>query len=369
MMVLCEAVGGGAETMALEVVRALQGRGVEFTVAALRRGGVLIDAFRRTGADVRDGLAWWRFDPLCAYRLARLVRQKDIQAVVVIDVPRNAMFAAFVGAALSGRCVPTSCWCHSLPGGQSGPFLRQLKLYSRLRMLNSVICVSERQRQVLAAAGLRRRRMLVIRNGVDVRRFAEASPADLPGGPGKCVFVQVANVMPDKDYATLLEAAKRLAERRQDFHLVLVGSGTDSPAITAQIAQAGLAALVTPLGFRANIPQILAAADVFVLSTRREVLNLSTLEAMAAGLPVIAPDIPAFDGIFVHQREGLTFDAGDPQSLMAAMTQALDDDLRSRLAAASKRRGEQFDLRHTADCFRRLLEHICHEKGAFVVTP
>lgn len=358
MMVLCEAVGGGAETMALELVRALQGRGFEFTVATLRGGGVLNDAFRRTGADVRDGLARWRFDPLCTFRLARLVRRKGIDAVVVVDVPRNAMFAAFVGAALSGRSMPSFCWCHSLPGGQSGTFLWQLKLYGRLRMLSGIICISRRQRDILAAGGLARRRMPVISNGVNVARFADAAPAHLPAAQGKCVFVQVANVMPDKDHETLLEAARMLAARRQDFHLVLAGQGTDSPAITAWIAKAGLATFVTPLGFRADIPQLLAAADAFVLSTRREVFNLSTLEAMAAGLPVIAPDIPVFQEIFTHHREGLKFAPADPKSLMDAMQQMMDGDLRTRLATASARQGRRFDLRRTANKFRRLLQHV-----------
>lgn len=346
---------GGAETTALRLARALIGSGAELTVAAVRAGGPLGGAFADAGARVYDGLAACRFDPRGMFRIARIIRRHDVDAVIVVSVTRNGMFHGLLGAALSGRKPARLCWCNSVPGGQSGHFLGQLRMYRKLGLLHAVICTSRLQQGILADGKLPRRRLPLIHNGVDLSA-ADAPDTDLALPEGKWIVTQVANVMPAKDFDTLIEAARLLAERRDDVHLVLVGRDTDSSALAGAVNQAGLDGVVTLAGRRDDVAGILSASDVLVLSTHKEVFSVATLEGMAAGLPVVVSDIAAFDEMFEHGREGLKVAPGNPAALADAVTDVLDDaDLRRRLGEASRRRADHFSTDRMAAKFLRLL--------------
>jgi glycosyltransferase involved in cell wall biosynthesis len=355
-MVLCDFQAGGAENTALRLVGALSRDGFSFTAAGVKPGGVLADAFVRAGADVIDGLARRRLDLLAPVRVAATIRRRGIEAVIVVDVARNAMFHALAGAALSCRKLLRICWCHSPLGGQGGWFAGRLRRYLALRRLDAIICTSRLQRQSLIDSGLPRRRTMIIRNGVDLPALASPPRCNLAMPEGKRIIVQVANLMPDKDYGTLLAAASRLAQDRSDWHLLLVGRGTDSPPMRDAVGRAGLAGRVTLAGYRDDVPSILGASDIFVLSTRCEAFSAATLEAMGAKLPVVVSDIPAFDEMFTHEREGLKVLPGRADALAAALARLLDDEhLRRALAAQAARRAQRFSLDRMAGAMARLL--------------
>jgi len=356
LIVVCDLQVGGAEQVTLQLVRALAGRGFAFTIAAIKPGGVLAEGFARSGAEVFDGVARRRLDPLAPVRIARIIRRRDIEAVVIVDVTRNAMFYGLTGAALSRRKLLRICWCHSPLGGTAGWFTGRLRRYRAFCSLDAVVCTTRLEKRLLADSGLGRRHTFVIHNGIDLAQFAGPPPCKVPLPEGKKVIVQVANFMPHKDYPTLVAAAGKLAETRDDFHLLLAGRGTDCPQMQEAIAGARLAGRATLLGCRDDIPAILGAADIFVLATRYEAFSVATLEAMASHLPIIVSDTPAFDEMFTHGREGLKAPPGDADALAAAMARLLDDsELRSRLAAAAARRAQRFSLPRMAEAFARLL--------------
>ena len=353
LMVMGSFQTGGAERVALELVRALRPEGHEFTVVSLRRGGSLGEQFRAAGAAVGEGLARRRWDFLAAYRLARLIRGHDIDAVVLVDALRNGMFYVAVGSMLSGRRPVRACWCHSMPGGQAKPFTRPLRACLRLGLLDVVVCVSRHQRRRLVECGLPARRLAVIPNGVSPGRPDGGLGEALAAPPGKRRVVSVANVMPDKDYPTLLAAAGCLAARG-DVHFLLVGRGTDSPAMRRAADQAGASGVTSLAGERSDVAGILQSADLFVLSTRRETFGLACLEAMAAGVCVVASDVPALRELLGDG--GLLVPPGDPTALAEGIVQVLaDDDLRLRLSAAGRRRAERFTSQRMGRSFGRLL--------------
>ena len=345
---------GGEEMTALRLVRALVPMGYEFTLASIGGRNELGEDFCKAGAKLYESVGRFRFDPLASLRIARIIRKNKIDVVIVLGVPRNALFYALAGAALSGRAVGRLCWCNSDPAGQSGKFVRPLRMYQALKMLDAVICASRTHRKMLTAAGLDRRRLVMIRTCVDSEPYGTAG-IDLPAG--KKIIVQVANVMPDKDHRTLLQAASILSRSRDDFHLVLVGMGTDSPEMTQAVSEAGLENTVTLAGRIDNVPSLLAVADIFVLSTRREVFNVATLEALAAGLPVIVSDIEAFDEMFTHDVEGLKFPPADADALAQSIASLLDDPARAQsLAQAAKTRAKTFTIKKMAKNFHKLLK-------------
>jgi len=248
------------------------------------------------------------------------------------------------------------CWCHSRPGGQAGRFVWPLRLCRATGILNAVVCVSRHQRRLLTACGLARRHTMVVHNGVDPERLARPAPPELALPDDRRIIVQVANVMPDKDHATLIEAAGELQRRRSDFHLVLVGRGTDDRNMAAAVERAGISSCCTLAGRRDDVAGILAAADVFVLSTRGEVLPMALLEALAASLPAIVSDIPALAEVMTDEVEGLKFPVGDSTALADRLDRMLSDDqAASQMASAAGIKARAFSVARMAGRFERLL--------------
>jgi len=355
-MVFSTLQAGGAEVTALELIRALRGSGLTFVAASVKGGSALAGALASAGVVVHERIARFKHDPVGLWRMRRIIRRERIDAVVIVGVPRDGMFYGLLGALASGRAVRRIVWCKSSPTGQSRHFTSHLRAYAAAGLAETVVCTSRAQRDALAARGIAARRLTVIYNGVDVDGLAHAAPRRPTAPPHKRLIVQVANVMPDKDPLTLLRAAGILAARRDDFHVVLAGRDTNGPAMARAVRATSADGVVSLGGHCPDVAGLLASADVFVLSTRGEVFSVATLEALAAGLPVIVSDIGAFDEMFTAGVEGLKVRPGDPAALADAIERVLDAPaLGQALGVAARRRAERFSRRRMADEFLRLL--------------
>ena len=351
---------GGAERTALELAVGLRTKGLDVQAASLKGDGPLGPMLRDAGVPLHEGLLRFRFDATALFRVAKLLQCEKIDTLILVDIYRNAMFCGLWGARLArrrGQRVRTILWCSAVPPGQAGDFTPRLRKNIERGMLDDIVCVSDWQRRMLSEYQLPSEKMTTIHNGVDLTRFQNISPADLPGPANAPALVQVANVMPDKDYDTLLHAAALLKKCGTAFRLFLVGRGTASPAMHARIAELRLGDSVFPLGPRNDVPAILAAADVMVLSTRSEVFNIAVLEAMAAGRAVITSDVPGFAEMFTDGREGVKVPPRNPAALADAIQRLLGDkSLRQQLARTAERHIKKFSRETMCDQFAVLLQ-------------
>ncbi len=352
---------GGAERTALELAVGLRARGLEVQTASLKGDGPLGPMLREANVPLREGLLKFRFDATAVFRIQNLLQREKIDTLLLVEIYRNAMFCGLWGARLARRCgqkVRTVLWCSAVPTGQAGDFTPRLRKNFTRGMLDEIVCVSDWQREMLTQYHLPAEKMTTIHNGVDLTRFQNVPPANLPGPADAPVLVQVANVMPDKDYDTLLHAAGLLKKRNVRARWMLVGRGTqDSLAIRARIDELGLADSVFPLGPRNDVPAILAAADVMVLSTRSEVFNIAVLEAMAAGRAVVTSDVKGFAEMFTHEQEGLKVSPNNPAALAGAVERLLDDEsLRKKLATTALHHIKKFSRETMCNQFA---VHLC----------
>jgi glycosyltransferase involved in cell wall biosynthesis len=190
---------------------------------------------------------------------------------------------------------------------------------------------------------------VVIPNAVDVRA---APQSELLGAPPTIITVGRFNA--PKDPLTLVGALTQLAPG--SFRATLVGDGPDRAAVAAAVRQAGLDRTVELTGERHDVPALLAGADMFVLSSLSEGLPISVLEAMAAGLPVVASAVGDVPEAVADGKSGLLVPPGDPAALAGALRRLLADaDLRRRFGAAARERAlELFDLPRFQEAHVRL---------------
>jgi len=210
-------------------------------------------------------------------------------------------------------------------------------------------------------------RIEVIYNGLDLQRFS--TPADRAaarawlGVPAEGpVIGMVGNLRPIKDHPTLLRAMARLAAPFPEAQLVFVGEGSEEERLRALARELGIGPRVTFAGPRSDIPRVLAAMDVFVLSSHSEGMSNAIIEAMAAGLPVVATDVGGNAECVANGETGFIVPPGD-DAAMADRLGALvgDPALSATQGAAGRARAEAlFDVeamvRRTADLYRALRE-------------
>ena len=155
--------------------------------------------------------------------------------------------------------------------------------------------------------------------------LAARPPADLERAVGRPLVGFVGRLAPQKGVRYLLQAAGLARAAGAEFHLLLVGEGDEEPALRALIGRLGLNDRVTLAGYRPDVPQVLAALDLFVLPSLYEGLPLTLLEAMAVGRPVIATDVPGNRDPIRHGETGWLVPSRDPAALAAALGALLAD--------------------------------------------
>ncbi|WP_203234590.1 glycosyltransferase [Sphingomonas solaris] len=221
-----------------------------------------------------------------------------------------------------------------------------------LAAVDRLIAVSPAVAESHHLAGLGNR-LTTIANGVNPlppRRAPGALRREMALGDGP-VLLMAGRFAPQKDHALLLAAMPAILAGLPRATLLLAGDGPLLWTTARHIAAAGLAGSVRLLGHRIDLPDLMAAADLLVLPSRFEGLSLVALEAMAAGLPIVASDAPGNAGMLEHGRSGWLVPAGDAAALAATVIEALSN--RERLAEvaahATQRHGEQYTATRMID--------------------
>lgn len=259
-----------------------------------------------------------RLDLLCGRRIAGLIRQEDF-ALVHTHTPRS-LLAGAVAARLAG--VPLVYHVHSPTARDSSRWLQNL-LNARLeRWLLScasrLICVSPSLAELMSAEGVSAKCVRYVANGVP---FAAPTARQRPRGGW--TLTMAALFRPRKGIEVLLEALAAVRAAGCNVHLRAVGPFETADYQRGVLELAHLLKLddaITWTGFVRNVPAELQRADLFVLpSLFGEGLPMVVLEAMAAGLPVVASDVEGIPTAIRHAQEGLLVAPGNADALAEAI--------------------------------------------------
>lgn len=184
-----------------------------------------------------------------------------------------------------------------------------------------------------------RGKLVALDNGIDLARFDErflAPPAaELPKAPGK-VVVSVGRLLPQKGHALLIASFAKLVQSHPLLSLWIVGDGQERTAIEKHIAAHDLDTRVHLLGYRHDVPAVLARADVFVNASAWEGMSNAVLEGMAARLPSVVVDAPGVTGCHVSGQTGLVVQR-DASALAAGLERVLaEPEAAMRMANAAR---------------------------------
>jgi glycosyltransferase involved in cell wall biosynthesis len=311
---------GGADQQILILAQAMQARGHEVKIVALAPLGAMGLEAQRAGIpteslDLRRNLAVVpRF-----FRLVRMIRTWRP------DVLHSHMVHANLVARAVRAFAPVPVLISTIHSINDGGALRMVAYRLTSGMVDRFTIISRLAAQRYIAIGaVPEGRLQVIPNTVDTSRFrrlphARAAIRQELGLGDEFVWIAIGRFEPAKDYPTMIAAFARLATERPKSQLVLVGEGSLKSDVEGLIRQKGLVGRVRLLGVRRDVPELLSAADGYLLSSAWEGMPVALLEAASAEVPIVATMVGGVAEVVEDGMTGLLVPPADPLALAQAM--------------------------------------------------
>lgn len=330
---------GGAETVALELMRRMD-RSRWRSMAVLYDEGWLTDRLAESGIPFVLLPERGAFDLRYLGRLLAIVREHGV------DLVHAHLFGATVRAGVLSRIsgVPAVGTLHGSVDLAAGERLRTLKRAIVRHGVQRLTFVSDPlRRDFLERIPVPEAMCVVVPNGIDAARFTHTRSEELLrelGVPaGAFVVGAVGNLNAAKGYDVLLRAAALLRSRSEGWHFVVVGDdghGRERELLTLRDSL-GLRDHVTFTGFRSDVPRLLASFDAYALTSSSEGFSLAIVEAMAAGVPVVATRCGGPEQILEDGRTGLLVENGSAEAVADALASLrARPERREALAAAAR---------------------------------
>ena len=341
-LVIGQLTYGGAESQLYEVARGLAAT-AEVTVYCMSTATEpYAGRLEQAGVRVCVIPALARLDPTRVTRLARLLRRDQIELVHAF------LFIGSAYAYLATRLVPGARLVTSARNCKLEPSaVRRAVLSRAFRASDAIICNSaEMARFAARHYGAPADRMDVVYNGVDTARFA-ATATD----PGRRVVGTVGRIEEQKNLELFLDGARLVAARFPAARFAIVGEGSLRSELEERAAAAGLGATVSFRGTVSDVPGFLGELGQFWLTSDWEGTPNVVLEAMAAGVPVVATRVGGTPEIVEDGRTGLLVTPGDAEALAAAAIRLWESPDRAAAISLAARRAatERFSLEAMID--------------------
>jgi len=345
-----------------DLATAFKERGEEVTVLA-GSGGPLFDALKKRGVNYRLLKNMVHpinpFKDLAAYREIK-DRLRELKPELVSTHSNKAGFLGRLAANKLGITVIHTSHGFLFGGRKQTLTCRFYRLMEKYAAARGDLVIAVAQSEFDLAAGLNvipPQKMVVIHNGLPVSEISSfAKPEKEPTH-----LIMVARFVPPKDHGTLIRALGGLKEL--PWRLTLVGDGKGQAAAEKLVNVSAITDRVDFVGLRDDIEELLSTASIFVLSSLREGFPISILEAMRAGLPVVASRVGGIPEAVVEGETGFLFEPGDELSLRSRLAELIANPaLCLQMGQAGQKRfQDKFTLdqmvEQTASIYKKLVNH------------
>lgn len=365
MFVLTSMPVGGAETLLVNLVRRLDRDRFVPEICCLKERGELGDVLAAE-LPVHERLIGGKFDVFVWRRLTRLFRERRIDAVVTVGAG-DKMFWGRLAAWSAGVPVIASA-LHST----GWPDVIQRPNRWLTGLTDAFIGVAPPHgRYLIEQERFPADKVHVIPNGIDVQRFRPqpelraAGRAALGIAPDAPVCGIVAALRPEKNHRLFLQTAALVRKQLPLARFVIVGDGAERPQLERAAQEPALGDSVLFLGTRSDIPEQLATWDLFALTSHMEANPVSILEALACGVPVVAPRVGSIPETVREGETGFLAAPGDAEALARHWIAVLSD---PELGARLGRQGREHVVAHGSlesmvTGYETLLESIYRRKA------
>ena len=320
---------GGTERQMIELIRRLDRTRWRVEVACFQRRGAWLDRVVDAAPVTTFPITSFR-KPAIAHHISSFVRwcrDKGLAVVHTTSLPTN-MFGLPI-AALAGVPVRIGNRREITADKSARQLAAQRAAYS---CAHKVVANCRAAADRLRVERVPARKIAVVPNGLDLALF-EPRAARRP--PRRVIVV--ANLRPEKGHDVLIDAAAAVLRRFPDARFEIVGGGPSHDALVARTRDRSVGHAFSFLGHRDDVPARLAASDIFVLPSRSEAFPNGVLEAMAAGLPVVATTVGGILEVVDQGQTGLLVAPDDPAALADRITRLMTDPaLAARLGAAAR---------------------------------
>jgi len=220
-------------------------------------------------------------------------------------------------------------------------------------LVNSVVAISENIRQVLLSDGISAEKIVTIHSGIDLKKYSDSeTPANFREKwsiPENSIIVgTISAFVGHKDYPTLLKAAARVIENSEKIYFLAVGEGrllTDMKKLARDLK---ITSRFIFTGFQREVGQFLKSFDIFVISSKKEGLGTSVLDAQAAGLPVIGTAAGGIPEMIENGINGMLVEPQNPVKLASAILDLADNPQRClNMGSKAKESVERFSIDNT----------------------
>jgi glycosyltransferase involved in cell wall biosynthesis len=358
---------GGAQRLVSAFASNASMHGIEPVIINLRDGSpsAILDVVLAAGVKVITVPSYSLFNIKRLRWLVSFLRESKIDVVQT-----HLMYANILGSTAAHLAnLPVICTLHSthVKSGWRGRILKRLEDYCLQKFATRILAVGDMVST--AHQGHYGDRVVdVIPNGIpeigDVSVSDRARLRSELGVNGHPLIITVGRFSTSKGYQDMIEAFGLLQQKNLKSKLLMVGSGSTQDSIRSQIEKLDLGHAVILAGERHDIPQLLASSDVFASSSHREGLPLSVLEAMMAGLPVVATAVGDIPNV-VTRDTGVIVPPHRPEMLAAALEELLTNpNKRQEMGKAARDRAVQ---EYSVDVWMKrhvkLYEDVIHSQG------
>ena len=357
VLLLIKGLGlGGAERLLVDVVATRDQERFDYEVAyVLASQDALVPAMEATGVTVHALGGSASADLRWTLSLRRLLDRGRFD-IVHAHLPYAAALGRLVALTVPRRRRPVLVYTEHSLWNKAAVVTKALNR-ATVGMDQALIVVSSAARNALPPA-LRAKAQVVV-HGVDRARFSallEQGQAlrrevrdELGVADDELIALTVANLRSEKGYDVLLGAVRLVTAAGAPVRFVSVGRGPLERELAAEADAAGFGEHLRFLGTRTDTTRLMAGSDIFVLPSYQEGLPVALMEAMSAGLPVVATAVGGVPDVVTDGVEGFLVAPGRADLLAAAVSRVAGDAaLRIRLAEASRARSALFDVRNAA---------------------